>query len=40
MGETQIIDGFGPEYRNWHAHHYNYMLHWVETGRYGAPGRQ
>lgn len=41
MGETQIIDGLGDEYKKRFLHHYNFPQFSVgETGRYGAPGRR
>ena len=41
MGETQIVDGLGPEYKKRFLHHYNFPQYSVgETGRYGAPGRR
>ena len=39
MGETQIVDGLGDEYKKRFLHHYNFPQFSVgETGRYGAPG--
>lgn len=41
MGETQIVDGLGAEYKKRFLHHYNFPQFSVgETGRYGAPGRR
>ena len=41
MGETQIVDGLGDEYKKRFLHHYNFPQFSVgETGRYGAPGRR
>lgn len=41
MGETQIVDGLGDEYKKRFLHHYNFPQYSVgETGRYGAPGRR
>ncbi|WP_303972841.1 polyribonucleotide nucleotidyltransferase [Streptococcus merionis] len=41
MGETQIIDGLGDEYKKRFLHHYNFPQYSVgSTGRYGAPGRR
>ncbi|MCO4530003.1 polynucleotide phosphorylase (PNPase) [Streptococcus infantarius subsp. infantarius] len=41
MGETQIVDGLGDEYKKHFLHHYNFPQFSVgETGRYGAPGRR
>lgn len=41
MGETQIVDGLGTEYKKRFLHHYNFPQFSVgETGRYGAPGRR
>ncbi len=41
MGETQIVDGLGAEYKKRFFHHYNFPQFSVgETGRYGAPGRR
>ena len=41
MGETQIVDDLGAEYKKRFLHHYNFPQFSVgETGRYGAPGRR
>ena len=41
MGETQIVDVLGAEYKKRFLHHYNFPQFSVgETGRYGAPGRR
>ena len=41
MGETQIVDGLGDEYKKRFLHHYNFPQFSVgETGRHGAPGRR
>lgn len=41
MGETQIVDGLGAEYKKRFLHHYNFPQFSVgETGRYGPPGRR
>ncbi|MGF1206465.1 polyribonucleotide nucleotidyltransferase [Streptococcus infantarius] len=41
MGETQIVDGLGDEYKKRFLYHYNFPQFSVgETGRYGAPGRR
>ncbi|MDQ0222402.1 polyribonucleotide nucleotidyltransferase [Streptococcus moroccensis] len=41
LGETQIIDGLGDEYKKRFMHHYNFPQYSVgSTGRYGAPGRR
>lgn len=41
MGETQIVDGLGAEFKKRFLHHYNFPQFSVgETGRYGAPGRR
>ena len=41
MGETQIVDGLGAEYKKRFLHPYNFPQFSVgETGRYGAPGRR
>ena len=40
MGETQIVDGLGAEYKNVSCTTTNFLTILGETGRYGAPGRR